>query len=57
MGWAAMLLPNCVISHLSRQKIQQQHHYYVLKISVNGASTTSGLVLWKILVLCGGIKP
>jgi len=28
-----------------------------LKMSVNGASTTFGLVSWKILGLCGGMMP
>jgi hypothetical protein len=35
----------------------KQHRYYVLKMSVNGASTTFGLVSWKILGLCGCMKP
>jgi hypothetical protein len=44
------------IGRLSRQKLLQQHRYFVLKMSVNGASTTFGLVSLKILRLCGGMK-
>jgi len=57
MGCAATLPRNRAIARLSKQKLLKQHRYYVLKISVNGASTTFGLVSWKIVGLCGGIKP
>jgi len=57
MRCAAMLPHNCAIGRLSRQNLFQQHRYYVLKISINGASTTFGLVWWKILGLCSDIEP
>jgi hypothetical protein len=57
MGFAATLPHNRAIGRLSRQKLLQQHCYYVLKMSVNGASTTFGLVSWIILGLCGGVNP
>jgi hypothetical protein len=54
----AVTLPHNRATHcLSRQKLFQQHRYYVLKMSVNGSSTTFGLISWKILGLCGGMKP
>jgi len=57
MGCAATLRHNHAIGRLSRQNVIQQHRYYVLKMSVNGASTTLGLVSWTILVLCGDNRP
>jgi len=57
MGCAATLPHNRTIGRHSRQTLMKQHRYYVLKMSVNGASTTFGLESWKILALCGGIKP
>jgi len=53
IGCAATLCHNRAIGRLSRQNLLQQHRYYVLNMSANGASTTLGLVSWKILVLCG----
>jgi hypothetical protein len=57
MGCAATLRHNRAIGRLSRQNLLQQHRYYVLKMRVNGPSTTLGLVSWKILVLCGDNRP
>jgi len=58
-AWAVRrVLPhNRAIGCLSRQNLLQQHCYYILKMSVNGATTTLGLVSGKILGLCGDIKP
>jgi len=39
MGCAATLRHNRAIGRLSRQNLLQQHRYYVLKMSSNGAST------------------
>jgi hypothetical protein len=44
------------IGHMSRQSWLQQHPYYVLTISVNGASTTIGLESLKMQRLCGNIN-
>jgi hypothetical protein len=38
-GSVATLTHNRTIGRLSRQKCFLQHHYYALKMSVNGAST------------------
>ena len=57
MGCEATLRQNRAIGRHSRQNLLQQHRYYVVKMSVNGASTTLGLVSWKILVLCSNIRP
>jgi len=57
MSCVAMLPHNRAIGRLSGQNLLQQHRYYVLKMSVNGASTTFGLVSWKILGLCCDIEP
>jgi len=57
MGCAATLPHNRTIGRLSKQKLLQQDLYYVLKMSVNGASMTFGLVSWKILGLCDDMKP
>jgi hypothetical protein len=57
MGCAATLPHNRAIGRLSGQKLWPQHCYFVLKMSVNGASMNFGFVSWKILGLCGSIKP
>jgi hypothetical protein len=57
MGFAATLPHNRAIGHLSRQKLWQQHRYYILKMSVNEVSMTFGLVCWIIFGLCGGMNP
>jgi hypothetical protein len=41
-GSAATSSHNQTIGRLSRQKWLRQHRYYVLKMSVNGASTIIG---------------
>jgi hypothetical protein len=56
-GCAVMLTHNGTIGHLSRQKLLRHHHFYVLKMSINEASTTSGLVSSTIHRLCGDIQP
>jgi hypothetical protein len=45
------------IGCLSEQKLLQKHCYNVLKICVNGASTTFSLASLKMLRLCGVIHP
>jgi hypothetical protein len=57
MGCAATLPHNRAICRLSRQNLLQQHRYNVLKMSINGASTTFGIVSRKIIGLCLNIKP
>jgi len=54
---AASLTYNRTIGHLSRQKCLWKHHYYVLKLSSNGASTIFGLASETIQRLCGDINP
>jgi len=44
--FAAILIHNGTIGQHSSQKSLRQHCNYVLKMSVNGASTTFGLALW-----------
>src|SRR5258705_401379 len=56
MSCVVTLHYNHVISHLTTQNLLQQHGYYDLKMSVNRASTTFGLVSWGILGLCGDIE-
>jgi len=56
-GFAETLTHDRTIACLSSQKWLGQHGYYVLKMSVNGASVTFGHALWKIPGLCGDIKP
>jgi hypothetical protein len=56
MGCAATLPHNHAIGGLSMLKVLEIHRYYVLKMSVNGASTIFGRTSWKILGLCGEIK-
>ena len=45
------------IGRLSIQQWWQQHFYYVLKMSINRASTTFGLASWNIHGLCGDVTP
>jgi len=52
-----MLIHNQNIGLLARQKILSEHRYYVLKMIVNGASTTFGHASWKIQWLSGNLKP
>jgi len=55
-GCAAALSHNRNIGRLFRQKSFGQCHYYVLTMSVNGASMIFSLACWKIQGLCGDIK-
>jgi len=48
---------NRTIGRLSRLNLLRQHCFYVLKMSVNGASTTFGHASWKINWLSSEIKP
>jgi hypothetical protein len=57
MSYAVMLPQNHAIGRLPIQNLFQQHRYYVLKMSVNGATTTFGLLSWNVLGLCGDIEP
>jgi len=45
------------IGRLSMEQWWWQHVYYVLKLSVNRASTTFGLASWKMHELCGNVAP
>jgi hypothetical protein len=56
MGCAAMLPDNRATGRISSQKHFQQHRYYILKMSVNGASTTFSLESWIILGRGGDMK-
>jgi len=56
-GCVATLNYHRTVGRLSTQKWLQQHRYYVLKMSVNGASTTSGIASWKRQGMCGDIDP
>jgi hypothetical protein len=51
------LTQNRTIRCLSREKWWWQHCYYALKMSVTRASTTCGIVSWKIQGLCGNVTP
>jgi len=56
-GCMATLTHHQTICRLSRQKCLRQYHYYVLKMSINGASTLFGFACWKIQGLCSNINP
>jgi len=45
------------IGPLSMEQWWWPHIYYVLKMSVNRASTTFGLASWKMHELCGDVTP
>jgi hypothetical protein len=57
MGCPAALPDNRVIGRLSSQQSWWQHFYYVLKMSINRASTIFGLAHWKLHGLCGDFMP
>ena len=57
VGCAVALTQNRTIGCLSREKWRWQHCYYVLKMSVNRASTTCGLASWKMQGLCSDVTP
>ena len=48
---------NQLISCLCWQKCQVQYCYHILKMSVNGASTISGLASWTFKALCIAVEP
>jgi len=56
-GCAATLTHNRTIGRSCRQSWFQQHRYYVLKMNVNGASTTFGLLSWNIREMYSNINP
>jgi hypothetical protein len=56
-GCAAATSHNYIIGCLSKQKRVRLHRNNVLKMSVYGATTTFGLVSWKMLGLCSGMMP
>jgi len=56
-GFAEMFIHNLTSAHLSIQKWLRQHRHDVSKMSMNGASKTSGLASWTMQGLCGDMKP
>jgi len=56
-GCVMILRHNRTIGRLSKQNLLRQHYFHVLKMSVNGASTTFGHAFWKINWLSGDMKP
>jgi len=57
VGCAGTVSHNRTISRLSIEQWWWQHFYYVLKMSVNRASTTFGLSSQNLLGLCGDVTP
>ena len=57
VGCAATVRHNRTIGRLSIEQWWWQHFYYVLKMSINRASTTFGLASWKLHGLCGDVTP
>jgi len=57
VGCAVTVRHNQTIGRLSIEQWWWQHFYYVLKMSVNGASTTFGLASWKLHGLYGDVTP
>jgi len=57
VGCVVTVRHNQNISRLSMEQCWWQHFYYVLKMSVNRASTTFGLASWKMHELCGDVTP
>jgi len=57
LGYVVTVRHNRTIGRLSIEQWSWQHFYYVLKMSVNWASTIFGLASWKLHGLCGDIKP
>jgi len=56
-GFAATFTHNRTMARLSSQIWSRKHRYYVLKMSVNGASTTLGIASRKMQVLCSDNEP
>jgi hypothetical protein len=57
VGSAGTIRHNQTIGCLSIEQWWWQYLYYVLKMSVNRASTIFGLASWKLHGLCGGVTP
>jgi len=55
VGCAVTVRHNRTIGRLSMERWWWQHFSYVLKMSVNRASTTFGLAFWKIHELGGDV--
>jgi hypothetical protein len=56
-GYAMTLTHNRTIGCIATDKWVLQRCYYVLKMSVNGASMTFGHASWTIQGLCGDVVP
>jgi hypothetical protein len=56
MSTAATLHNKRALGCLSKKNLLQEHRYYVLKMTVNRASTTVGRLSWTILGPCCDIK-
>jgi len=56
-GCAGTVSHNRTIGRLSIEQWWWQHFYYVLKMSVNRASTTFGFASWNMHGLCGNVTP
>jgi len=57
VGGAVTAHHNQTIGRLSIEQCWQKRFYYVLKMSVNRASTTLGLASWKRHGVCGDVTP
>jgi len=57
VGCAVTVRHNQTIGRLSIEQWWSQHFYYVLKMSIQRASTIIGLVSWKLIELCGHVTP
>jgi len=57
VGCAGTVCHNQTIGHHSIEQWWWQHSYYVLKMSVNRASTIFGHAPWKFRGLCGDVMP
>jgi hypothetical protein len=57
VGFAVTVRHNQTIGRLSIQQWWCQHFYYVLKMSINRASTTFVLASWKLQGLCCNVTP
>jgi len=57
VGCAVTVPHNQTIGRLSIQQLWWQHFYYVLKMSVNRASTIFGLASCILHGLCGDVTP
>jgi len=57
VGCAVTALHNQTIGRISIEQWWQKLFYYVLKMSVNRASTTFGLASWKRHGVCGDVTP